>query len=253
MSTTPRSLVTALSALLLAVLVAACATVKEEPAKIMKAAPAPDSGFLTDAQEMEAHRERAPFDRAWANADFAAPHYQSILVAPVNTKFVLEESRWAEMNLRDVVASPKDDLDKVAGEFRQTVIEKFRESKTNRFAIVDRADDQTMIFELAVTELVPGKAFVGAVGLAAWAAPLPIGIPAGAVASFADVGWMAIEGRVRDAKTGDVIAMFADREQSKTRVLDLKALTWYGNAHESMDDWAGQFVALANTPSDVQV
>ena len=64
---------------------------------------------------------------------------------------------------------------------------------------------------------------------------------------------MAIEGRVRDAKTGKVMAMFADREQSKTRILDLEALTWYGHAHESMHDWSEQLVVLANTPKDVKV
>jgi hypothetical protein len=84
-------------------------------------------------------------------------------------------------------------------------------------------------------------------------APLPIGIPAGVAASFAQSGWMAIEGRVRDTKTGDVMAMFADREQSKTRILDLEALTWYGHAEESMRDWAHQLVLLANTPQDVPV
>ena len=47
-----------------------------------------------------------------------------------------------------------------------------------------------MILELAITELVPGKAFLGAVGLAAWAAPPVIGVPVGAAASFADAaGW----------------------------------------------------------------
>ena len=64
---------------------------------------------------------------------------------------------------------------------------------------------------------------------------------------------MAIEGRVRDAKTGKVMAMFADREAAKTRVVDVEAITWYGQARESMNDWADQFVLLANTPKDVTV
>ena len=73
------------------------------------------------------------------------------------------------------------------------------------------------------------------------------------LATFADDGWMAIEGRVRDAKTGKVMAMFADREAAKTRVVDVEAITWYGQARESMNDWADQFVLLANTPKDVTV
>ena len=225
----------------------------DEAAKLMKAKAAPDSGFLADADEMREHRERAPFDRVWADPSFAAANYRSILVAPVNTNFVLEETDWEKMNLRHVVASPHADLEDFAAEFRTIVIDAFRRSTTNQLAIVDRADEQTMVLELAITELVPGKAFLGTVGLASWAAPVAIGVPVGALASFADVGWMAIEGRVRDARTGKVMARFADREQSKTRILDLEALTWYGHARESMHDWADQFVLLANTPNDVEV
>jgi hypothetical protein len=47
--------------------------------------------------------------------------------------------------------------------------------------------------------------------------------------------------------------MFADREAAKTRVVDLEAVTWYGQARESMNDWADQLVLLANTPKDVKV
>jgi len=79
------------------------------------------------------------------------------------------------------------------------------------------------------------------------------GVPVGMLATFADDGWMAIEGRVRDAKSGAVVAMFADREAAKTRVVDVEAVTWYGQARESMNDWADQLVLLANTPKDVKV
>jgi hypothetical protein len=169
----------------------------------------------------------------------------------VNTAHVLSSSTWAKTNIREFKV--EDDLVDIASEFRERVIYAFDKSKINRFSIVDDASDDTMILELAITELVPGKAFLGTVGLAAWAAPPAIGVPVGAAASFAQSGWMAIEGRVRDARTGNVMAMFADREQSKTRVLDLEALTWYGHARESMRDWSHQLVVLANTPQDVLV
>ena len=243
----PRSLIAALPLLFLTTLAAGCATTEE----IMKAEPASDSGFLADPERMEERRERAPFNRAWVDPAFSASDYESILVAPVDTEHVIASSTWAKTNIRQFRV--EEDLADIATEFREKVIHAFSESETNRFEVVGNANDETMLLELAITELVPGKAFLGAVGLAAWAAPLPVGIPAGAVASFAQVGWMAIEGRVRDAKSGKVMVIFADREQSKTRVMDLRALTWYGHAHESMKDWAHQLVLLANTPSDVAV
>lgn len=240
----------ALFGVLVAGLVTGCSTTN----KVLKASPAPDSGFLENGQEMKENRERAPFHRAWVDSAYSASNYKSILVAPVNTDYALKESTWAKTNARKlVVKDVKQDFAMIGGEFRGIVIQKFTDAKENRFAIVDAPGEDTMILELAITQLVPGKAFLGAVGLASWAAPAPVGVPVGMAAAYAQSGWMAIEGRVRDAKTGKVMVMFADREQSKTRVIDVQAMTWYGHARESMSDWADQLVQLANTPKDVKV
>ena len=59
--------------------------------------------------------------------------------------------------------------------------------------------------------------------------------------------------RAHHALTGDVIAMAADRETGATRVIDLRSVTWYGNAHEIFGQWAQEMVELANTPSTEQV
>ena len=238
-------------AIAFSVLLAGLGTGCKTTEKIMKADAAPDSGFLSEPERMAEHRERAPFNRMWSDPNFSAARYGTLVVAPVNTEHVLEGNRWARANVRQFRI--EKDIASIATDFREKVIEEFEESDDNRFKVVDEPGDDTLILELAITELVPGKAFIGAVGVASWGAPLPIGIPAGAVASFADDGWMAIEGRVREAKSGQVMAMFADREKGKTRILDLEAATWYGHARESMNDWAEQLVRLANTPKDVQV
>ena len=47
--------------------------------------------------------------------------------------------------------------------------------------------------------------------------------------------------------------MAADREAGAMRVIDLRSITWYGNAHEILGQWGQQMVDLANTPSTVQV
>jgi hypothetical protein len=233
--------------ILAAGLVTGCATTN----KVLKANPAPDSGFLEESHKMSENRARAPFHRAWVDPAFSSTDYHSILVAPVNTEYVEAQSTWARTNVRQFRIH--EDLQMIAGEFHDTVQKKFRESKENRFAVVDKPREDTMILELAITQLVPNKAFLGAIGLASWAAPAPVGVPVGMLATFADDGWMAIEGRVRDAKNGNVVAMFADREAAKTRIIDVEAVTWYGQARESMNDWADQLVQLANTPKDVKV
>ena len=218
---------------------------------ILKAGPAPDAGFLPEPERMAEHRERAPFHKLWVEDGFRESDYDSLFVAAVNTEHVLARSTWANINVRDF--SVERDLVGIADEFRAIVIDAFRRSPTNHFAIVDTPSDQTLVLELAITELVPSKAFLATIGLAAWAAPLEVGVPVGAAAAFAETGWMAIEGRVRVGESGAVVIMFADREQSKMRVVDLQSITWYGHARESMHDWAQQFVVLANTPHDVKV
>jgi hypothetical protein len=114
-------------------------------------------------------------------------------------------------------------------------------------------DGDTAVLEVALVELVPNKAVLGAIGLAAWGAPLEIGIPVATATTFVAHGSIAIEARVRDSASDEVIAMFADRETGKIRVIDLRSLTWYGNAEEAMDEWARAFVELANTPRDGRV
>ena len=66
----------------------------------MKADPAPDSNFLAHPEKMEEHRERAPLHRMWMEEDFHESDYDSIVVAPVDTKHVLEQSTWAQANTR---------------------------------------------------------------------------------------------------------------------------------------------------------
>jgi len=57
---------------------------------------------------------------------------------------------------------------------------------------------------------------------------------------------VAFEAKVRDSKSGTVMAMFADRETQKFKFLDFKGVTWYGNAKNIIDEWAEQFVLVAN-------
>ena len=218
---------------------------------ILKAGPAPDSGFLSEPERMAEHRERAPFHRLWVEDGFRVRDYHSLVVAPVNTDHALARSTWAKINIRNF--SVEDDLARSAGEFRRIVIDAFQTSSDNQFQIVDVPHDDSLVLELAITELVPSKAFLATLGLASWAAPLAVGVPVGTAAAFAQTGWMAIEGRVRIGADGPIVIMFKDREQAKMRVVDLQAVTWYGHARESMREWAAQFVVLANTPHELRV
>ena len=57
---------------------------------------------------------------------------------------------------------------------------------------------------------------------------------------------VAFEAKISDAATGTVLAMAADREQGKVAPINLRALTWYGEANLIIEEWADQFVQIAN-------
>ncbi|MGH8605480.1 MAG: hypothetical protein ACREXR_22620 [Gammaproteobacteria bacterium] len=86
--------------------------------------------------------------------------------------------------------------------------------------------------ELALIEIDPSQPVLHAL---AWAGPPGTGTAVG-----------AINQRLRDLETGEVIATFADRDMQDAGPLDLTRLTWYGPAKGIMDRWAEQFVRIAN-------
>jgi len=162
---------------------------------------------------------------------------------------LLENSWWDNMSTATLFGLD-DDAERLSLRLQDSVEQAFRSDPSRRFLVTDQVDDETLILELALVELVPNKSVVALGALAALAAPPAISTPLGFFASQAEHGFVAIEGRVRDGGTGEVMVMFADRETSKTRVLDLQSLLWYGHAHEIIDEWAEQLVAVANRPQN---
>ena len=61
-------------------------------------------------------------------------------------------------------------------------------------------------------------------------------------------GSMAIEGKVKDGATGEVIAMFADRKVNSRfkSMAPGDELTWYSHARPLIKKWSSLFVELAN-------
>jgi hypothetical protein len=214
-----------------------------------KTKPAPDSGFLSNPKRMTEQRERAPFNRAWVKPGFSKNNYTALIISPVNTDYLLENAGWAAAN------PGNKDMDRHAEELaqftRDTFADAFRDDPKKRFEVVRRPGMGVAVLDLAIVELVPSHAVLGALGLVAPFARAPL------VAVGSKVGGkstcVAIEGRLRDSVTGEVLVMFADREEPPFRILSAKAVTWYGDAEDSIKAWANQLVELGNTPRDQKV
>jgi hypothetical protein len=96
---------------------------------------------------------------------------------------------------------------------------------------------------MALTEVVPSKVVLNALGYA----PFGIGLAIKAVRGIAqDVSTVAFEARLHQASTREVVAMMADREAEQKALVSVQGLTWYSHTHSIIDAWADQFVKVAN-------
>jgi hypothetical protein len=232
---------------------AGCGTMHLLEADTIGARPAPDSGFLFDGDRL-APQPHAPFDRAWLAPGVSFADYDAVYVAPVDTSHVLGMSLWDKLNVR--AGAVPGDVHALARELHDDIEYAFIDDPQHHFAVLDdplAVDERAVVLEVALTELVPNKAELGIVGLASWAGPLEIAVPVATVAAFLQQGEVAFELRVRDGASGEVIAMAADRETGPMRVIDLRSLTWYGNAHEILHAWAHEIVDAADTSLDQPV
>jgi len=214
-----------------------------------KTKPAPDSGFLSQPDLMTAQRERFPFDRVWVRPGVNWDYYRAILVRPVNTAYLMENTGWKAANPGNKDLT--EDAQELADFTHDSFVEAFDADPHHRLPVSWRKGPRVAVLDIAIVELVPSKAVLGALGLVApLAGSAAVGVGSKVAGGNPSV---AIEGRVYDSQTGAVLMMFADREEPPFRILDAKAVTWYGDAEDSIKIWARQMVELANTPRSQKV
>ncbi len=219
------------SVLMASFVLTGCASMKAEPSK--------GAGFVP-VQEMS-HREDLPFQKVWAKADVDWTKYQTIYIAEVNTQYLMEADWWQDNFRHDQM---RDDARKVAQYMQNKFREAFLTDPQNRFQVVDTPLPGSLTLEMALTELVPSNPVLEAASLAA---PYGSGFAVQAVAKESGAkATVAFEAKISGTESGEVLAMAADREQGKTAPVNLRALTWYSEAEAIIDDWAQQFVLIAN-------
>lgn len=214
-----------------------------------KAEEAQPSGFI-ETPELMSHDPSTPFNRSYWNKKFDPKAYDELLVIPVNTQYVMAQSIWEKANVVNV--SPEQvrkDINSIAQYTHQSFVRAATDDPRKRFTVVETAGPRTLVLELALVQVVPSKAALNAIGYVTW---IPAVVAAGG--SMADdsqdagKGVVAIEGRIRDGSTGEIIGMFADRERPKTAIVDIKSLNWWAPAKMVIDEWSKQLIALANRP-----
>jgi hypothetical protein len=187
-----------------------------------------------------APRADLPFQKVWFKKDVDFTRYKSIYVAPVNTKFLLE-SNWWQQNFRQ--GEMQADLAMMAQYMQDEFKTAFANDPSRRYQVVEAPQQDSLILELALTELVPTNVALSVLEYAPYGGGTAVRVMERATGAESTV---AFEAKMKDSGTGDILAMFADRQVKKIRIIDFKAFTWYAHGREIIREWAEQFVKLAN-------
>ncbi len=204
----------------------------------MKAEPSRGAGFVP-MQQM-ARQGDLPFNKAWVKKGLDWNRYHAIYIRPVDTGYLMQTDLWKQGFRRGHM---KEDARMLARYLEDSFRAAFANSRHNHFRVVPSPQRGSLTLEIALTELVPSHVALEVLGYA----PYGGGVAAKALSrSTGAVCTVAFEAKVRDTNTGQVVAMFADRETQKFKPVDLQAFTWYGNAKNIIDEWAEQFVQVVN-------
>ena len=229
--------------LALGMLMGACSTIQSESndAKAMIVEPAPDAGFIANP-ERQTKRADLPFQKVWIKSDFDKSQYRELVVAPVNTQYMLEMDWMHKLSSANIIGDVKSDIEELAVYFHDQVVVGFKKDPKKRFRIledVDQHSEPALRLELALIEIEPSQSALHALS---WAGPPGTGTAMGLV----NKRRAAFEGRLRDMQTQEIVATFADRDMQDAGPIDLTRLTWYGPAKGILERWAEQFVQVAN-------
>jgi hypothetical protein len=205
-----------------------------------KTGAAPSTGFTEP--KMMSNDPSLPFHKVWRKPGTDFSTYKKIYVASINTDYMLEQTEWQKGMRQEEI---RRDVEQLATYTRDALRTAFRNDPDRRFVVLagPSQDPDVLRFEFAIVEVVPSKVVLNALGYV----PFGIGLTVNAVRMVAqDRSTIAFEARGRDASTGEIVFMAADREAQQTTVVDLRGLTWYSHAYGIIDDWAKQFVQIAN-------
>lgn len=205
-----------------------------------KAAPAPSAGFADPA--LLKHDPNIPFNRFWREPGLDLQNYDKIYIAEVNTSYMLKMTTWQQGERK---AEIERDVQTLADFTRAAIIKAYRQDPKRHFQVIDTPTHapHTLIFEVALVQIVPSKVLLNVLGYA----PFYVGTGITLARDAAnDKSSVAFESRTRDAYTGQIVMQAADHEAEQYAIIDLRGLTWYGDAEGIIKDWSKQFVEVTD-------
>lgn len=206
-----------------------------------KAEPREGTGFIR--MDLMTKPQELPFHKAWRKPGLDWGRYSEIFIAPVNTEYLLQMEWWEEGGPKNEAL---EDINELARYTEETFKEAFHKDPEQRYQAAEAPGPQALILEFALVEVTPNKAFLEAASYAAGPAFKLIGSIAGSVIRSKSQSTVAFEARLRDGASGEILALFADREAEKQSLVNVKSLSWYAHAKSIIAEWADQFVKITH-------
>ena len=219
-----------------------CSTIQSasNEVKDLTVKPAPDAGFIANP-EQQGKVDYLPFQKVWIDPSFNKANYSEIVIAPVNTQYMLKMDWLHDMSSAVWFGDVQKDIAELAVYFHDTVAKEFRLDPNHRFTVIEIPSQHkapALRLEIALIEVDPSTPVLHAAGWAVAGGSTAAGIINQRRAAF--------EARLRDLQTNKIVATFADRNMQDVGPIDMTRMTWYGPAKGIMDNWAKEFVAVAN-------
>ncbi len=210
------------------------------------ARPAADAGFSPNRPPGK-HSTRAAFlQHVWVDTRYRDrpidERFHAVYVAPVDTRFLRQASWWQSQTAK-TKAELEADTERMAKRMRKEIQKTIANYPGRRIQLAQQPGPGVLSLELAITELVPSKAFWNASATAAGFV-----VPGAGMLSVFGNGSIAIEGRAREDVSNEVIATFRDREADKMAPVNVAGYTWYRGAEVNIEEWGQQIAELLNTP-----
>lgn len=203
----------------------------------------PISPRFLDGVPVESTVDGVPFQHTWlAPRKKKSTTYRSVFVRPVRTD-VLDADEWKRS--RGLAVTSKEEFDKsaalLARYFRIRLLGELKKVPNPRFELVDSPRRDSLIVEVALTELVLSEPIVRGLGLAA---PVP-GVDV-ALSTISDPH-AAFAARVFDSDGKTLLGTVADRRFPPVRVIDLNKLRATSSAREIISQWARELAESIQT------
>ena len=123
----------------------------------------------------------------------------------------------------------QEDLAMMAQYMRDEFKTALANDPSHHFQVVEAPQPDSLTLEMALTELVPSNVALSVLEYAPYGGGAAVRVMERATGAESTV---AFEAKMKDSATGDVLAMFADRQVKKIRIIDFKAFTWYAHGKE---------------------